>query len=196
MQGKKVNRMFPPYNEVKATQLAAFLLKLNGGEMNFLKFIKLTYNIEREALNRWLRPVTFGQLFSFDHGQVVSNTYDNAKFNRQNVKSFWRDYLETYRGTGNSRNIRLIKECGIEKLSRAELELIEEMYERYKNKTGSQMVDEHHKSHLFPEWKKPQGSSIETTYSDLLYFLGKTQEQIEEFKEDMSDLACLEEIAR
>jgi len=180
------------YNEIKATQMATLLLKLNGGEMNFLKFIKLTYNIEREALNRWLRPVTFGRLFSFNSGQVVSNIYDNAKFSKQDVKSFWREYLETY----NTRNIRLIKECGIEKLSRAEISLIKEMFEKYKDKNAAQMIDEHHESSLFPEWKNPHNSSIETTYSNLLDLLGKTQEEIKEFEEDLNELACLEKIAR
>lgn len=180
------------YNEIKATQMAALLLQLNGGEMNLLKFIKLTYNIEREALNRWLRPVTFGRLSSLNNGQIVSNIYDNANFSKQDVKSFWREYLETY----NNRSIRLTKECGIEKLSRAEIKLIKEMFEKYKNKSASQMVSEHHESNLFPEWKDPHGSSIETTYSDLLRLLGKTQEEIKEFEEDLYELACLEKIAR
>ncbi len=184
--------MPPQYNEIKATQMAALLLRLNGGEMNLLKFITLTYNIEREALNRWLRPVTFGRLFSFDNGQGVSDIYDNAKFSKQDIKSFWREYLETY----NNRNIRLIKGCGIEKLSRAEINLIKEMFEKYKDKNASQMIDEHHKPNLFPEWNDPHSSSIETTYSDLLRLLGKTQEEIKEFEEDLSELACLEKIAR
>lgn len=182
--------MRPLHNEIKATQEAAILLRLNGGEMDLLKFIKLLYNIEREALNRWLRPITFDHLCSLEHGQVLSETYDHAKFNNQGVKSFWRDHIETY----NTRNIRLIKECGREKLSRAEIELIEEMFEKYKDKTPIQMRNEHH--NLFPEWKAPGSSSIETTYLDLLRLLGKTQEQIEEFEEDMSELAYLEEMTQ
>jgi hypothetical protein len=172
--------------------MAALLLRLNGGKMSLLKFVKLTYNIEREALNRWLRPVTFGRLFSFDHGQVVSEIYDDAKFSKQDIKSFWREYLETY----NNRNIRIIQECGIEKLSRAEISLIKEMFERYKDKSECQMVDEHHEPSLFPEWKNPHGSSAKTKYSDLLRLLGKTQEEIKEFEEDLNELACLEKIAR
>jgi len=180
------------YNEIKATQVVALLLELNGGEMDYAKCIKLLYNIEREALNRWMRPVIFDDLFSLPHGQVVSKTLDRAKLENQGVKSFWRDHLET----NNENNIRLIKECGRGKLSRAEIELIKEFSQKYKDKTPGQMMDEHHNPELFPEWKNPQGSSKKTMHSDLLRLLGKTNKQIEEFEEDMNELAYLGKMTR
>jgi hypothetical protein len=187
-----MSKMRPQYKEIKATQEAAILLKLNGGQMDLLKFIKLLYNIEREALNLWLRPITFDDLFSLPHGQVLSRTYDNARYRTaKKAKSFWTDHLETY----DKYNIRLIKECGVEKLSRAEINLIKEMFEKYKDKTPDQMREEHHNPQLFPEWKNPRNSSIETTYPDLLRLLGKTPAQIKEFEKDLDELAHLEEIA-
>lgn len=188
----KVSEKHNLYNEIKATQVAAILLGLNGGEMDYAKCIKLLYNIEREALNRWLRPVIFDDLFSLPHGQVVSKTLDRAKFENQSNKSFWRDHLVT----DSNDNIRLIKECGREKLSRAEIDLTKEIFQKYKDKTTRQMFDEYKDPKLFPEWKDPHRSSIETTYSDLLHLLGKTQEQIKEFEEDMNELAYLEEMTR
>lgn len=187
-----MNKKRTLYNEIKATQVAAILLELNGGEMDYAKCIKLIYNIEREALNRWLRPVIFDDLFSLPHGQVVSKTLDRAKFENQSNKSFWRDHLVT----DSNDNIRLIKECGREKLSRAEIDLTKEIFQKYKDKTTRQTFDEYKDPKLFPEWKDPHGSSIETTYSDLLHLLGKTQEQIKEFEEDMNELAYLEEMTR
>ena len=40
------------FNEAKAAQAAARLLKLRGGRMSFLKLIKLLYIVDREALLR------------------------------------------------------------------------------------------------------------------------------------------------
>ncbi|MCX6011552.1 MAG: Panacea domain-containing protein [Chloroflexi bacterium] len=177
------------YNETKATQVTALLLKLSGGEMDYAKCIKLIYGIEREALKRWLRPVIYDDLYSLPYGQVVSKTLDLAEPQNQPARSFWGEYLRTYNDT-----IRLIKECGIEKLSRAEIGLVEEIYEENKDKTPRQLFDEHHNPILFPEWKDPGRSRIPTKYSDLLRILGKTPEQIEEFEEDLNELACLEEI--
>lgn len=186
----KMSKKHSLYNEIKATQVACLLLKLKGGEMDYAKCIKLLYSIEKEALNRWMRPVIYDDLYSLPYGQVVSKTLDRAEYQERNAQSFWGEHLKNYDG----KNIRLIKECGKEKLSRAEIDLIEEIFEENKNKTPEQLFDEHHNPDLFPEWKDPQGSSIETKSSDLLRILGKTQEQIKEFEEDMSELAYLEEM--
>lgn len=180
------------YNEIKATQAACLLLELNGGEMDYAKCIKLLYSIEREALNRWMRPVIYDDLYSLPYGQVVSKTLDKAEYQKQEEKTFWGEHLENYDG----KNIRLIKECGRGKLSRAEIDLIREIFKENKNKTVQQLFDEHHNPALFPEYKDPQGSSIETTYSELLRILGKTQEEIEEFEADLDKLASVRGLAQ
>jgi len=184
------------YDEVKATQVAGLLMGLNGGEMDYAKCIKLMYNIEREALNRWMRPMTFDSLFSLPHGQIVSNTMDKAKLENQKVESFWRQHLETIPSTGNDYTIRLTEECGKGKLSRAEVELITELDQQYKDKTAGQMMDEHHTSSMFPEYKDPEGSSIKTTYSNLLRVLGKSPEQITQFKDDLIGLAYMKKMTK
>ncbi len=182
------------YDEAKAMQVAGLLMELNGGEMDYAKCIKLMYNIEREALNRWMRPVTFDALYSLPYGQILSNTLNKAKPENQKVQSLWRQHLETIPATGNDHTIRLTKECGKGKLSRAEVELITEFSHRYKEKTAGQMMDEHHTSSMFPEYKDPKGSSIKTTYSNLLQKLGKSQEQIKQFEDDLTGLAYMKKM--
>ena len=58
------------------------------------------------------------------------------------------------------------------------------------------MIDEHHNPSLFPEWKDPGDSSIKTTYDELLEALGKTDEQIQDFKVELSRLKKLKEISQ
>jgi hypothetical protein len=41
------------FDEKKATEVAAFLLKMRGGKMSYLKLIKLLYLADRESLSRW-----------------------------------------------------------------------------------------------------------------------------------------------
>jgi hypothetical protein len=178
----------PKYKEEKATQVAALLLSQNNGSMNLLKFIKIMYNIEREALKRWALPVTFDSACSMKDGQVLSETYDNTKPDKP--RKYWDEYIETDR----SRNIvSLKKDCPFEKLSRAEIKLIKEIYNRDKNKTASQLRSEHHN---YPEWIDPGSSSIPTDYESLLKILGKNQEQIMAFKSDMYGAAHIDEIAK
>lgn len=179
------------YDEIKATQAAALLLELNGGSIDYAKCIKLLYSIEKEALNRWVRPVIYDDLYSMPFGQAVSQTMDRAEYRQRKAKSFWSDHIET----SADDNLQLVKECGIEKLSRAEIELIKEIFESNRNKATEQLFDEHHDAELFPEWKDPHGSSIKTAYSDLLSHLGKTPDQIKEFEEHLVELAYLKKMS-
>jgi hypothetical protein len=81
----------------------------------------------------------------------------------------------------------------IEKLCEAEIDLIQEIFLRDKDKSTDALVDEHHK---YPEFVDPGNSSISTDYENLLIALGKTKEQISAFKKDMQGVAYLEEIAK
>ena len=178
------------YDEVKATQVGTLLLHLNDNEMDYLKLNKLLYNIERESINRWIRPLIFDDLYSMPHGQVVSKTLDRTKSENQGVETFWRKHI-----VNSNNNMRLIKNAGTDKLSRAEIALIKEMFQKYKDRTPVQMWDEHHDSSLFPEWKDPGSSSIRTIYDELLKVLGKTDEQIQDLKVELSRLRKLKEIS-
>jgi uncharacterized phage-associated protein len=182
----------PLYNEIKATQVASLLLKMNDGKMDLLKCIKLLYSIEREALNRWMRPVIYDDLYSLQHGQVVSQTLDRAEYRDHPPKSFWSDCLKTT----SDKTIHVIKDCGIDTLSRAEIDLVKEVFENNRGKTPKQLMKEHHNPALFPEWKDPGSSRIQTKYSDLLTLLGKTEGQVKEFEADLDELANLEALIR
>jgi len=181
------------YNEIKATQVACLLIQLNGGEMDYAKCIKLLYGIEREALSRWTRPVLYDRLCSMPYGQVVSQTLDRANYRTHKPQSFWSKHLNT---DETNHIIRVVKKCGIEQLSRAEIELIKEIYQANKLKSAAQLFDEHHNPALFPEYKDPDGSSIETDHLFLLTLLGKTKEEIAEFEADMNELENLQALTR
>jgi uncharacterized phage-associated protein len=64
------------FNEAKATQAAARLLKLRGGSMSYIKLMKLLYLADREALIRWGRPITTDRYVSMDNGPVLSRIYN------------------------------------------------------------------------------------------------------------------------
>jgi hypothetical protein len=180
------------YNEEKATQLASLLLRLNGGSMDFLKCIKLLYAIEKEAINRWLRPVIYDELYSLQHGQVLSQTLDRAEYRIRPPISYWNTYLKTL----PDNTIHISEDCEIEQLSKAEIDLAKEIFDKNKGKTPEQLMNEHHNPKLTPEWKNPGQSRIKTQYLELLTLLNKTQEQIEEFEADLKELASLEALTR
>ena len=178
--------VMPKYNEEKATQMAALLLQQSNDRMDLLKFMKIMYNIEREALRRWSFPISYASICSMLEGQVLSETYDNTK--SHNRRAFWDEYIDTDR----SRNtVSLKKGCPTGQLCRAEISLIKEIYNRDKDKSPIQLSNEHHD---YPEYIDPGDSSIPTDYVELLKVLGKTPEQISAFKNDMGGVAYLEKL--
>lgn len=176
----------PLYDETKATQVAGFLLKQNDGCMNLLKFTKIMYNIEREALRRWSHPVTHSTMCSMKDGQVLSEIHDNTKPNRH--RPIWKEYIDTNRETNT---VSLKKESPVGKLCRAEVNLIREIYQRDKDKAIGQLRDEHHK---YPEYVDPGNSSIKTDCGKLLRILGKSQGDIREFESDIREAARVKEL--
>ena len=125
------------YDDLKAAQTTGLLLELNGGKENLLKLIKLLYAIERESIKRWSRPFTYDTLVSMPHGQVVSHTYDHIK------TGVWGDCFKTIQKDGG-KTVHLLRECGVGKLSRADISLIAEIYQIIKDKSPDDLEREHH----------------------------------------------------
>lgn len=188
----KKAEMKPKFNEEKTTQATTVLLQLSGGSMNYMKLIKLLYNIDREALRRWARPVTFDDFYSMKHGQVVSKTLNKIRSVSFVEQTYWDRFIHT-EGLCVSLDPEIVTDCGT--LSPVEIELIREMYAKYKDKNQFDMRDEHHNPELFPEWIDPQGSSIKTDYGSVMKFIGFSEDDIVAFHNDMEELVLLEELA-
>lgn len=180
----------PDFSEEKTTQAAAILLKLNGGKMNYMKIVKLLYNIDREALLRRCYPITFDDYFSLPHGQILSNTLDMAEKTSSINKTYWDNFIRT-----NGFDVELIRDCAHDELSRFEINLIEELFEKYKDMDQFDMAKEHHDSDLFPEWEDPGESRIYTDYERLLKILGFSKDDIRVFAEELKDIAFTESLS-
>ncbi len=184
----KVIKTKPDYNEIKATQAAALLLELNGGKMNYMKLNKLLYNIDREALNRWFRPVTGDDFFALPHGMILSNLLDKSKQTVFLKKTYWNRHI---RKDGNNNN-KLIKSCDADELSPAEINLIKEFDIIYKDKSQWDMEDEHNNKDLFPEWENPKGGNIPKDFTDALKAQSFSEEEIEQIASEIEQIALLE----
>jgi len=179
----------PPYNEVKTTQAAAMLLKLHGGQMSYMKLIKLLYNIDREALRRWGRPVTYDEVYSLPHGLVLSITLDKAETSDPVSRTYWDEFITT-----KGYYTQLIKECSDSELSDAEASLIEELADKYRWKDQFFMEREHHDPELFPEWEDPGQSRIHTSYEKILRALGLSEEESRKVCDELAEDAKIDEL--
>jgi uncharacterized phage-associated protein len=167
-----------PFDEQKATEATAYLLKLRGGQMSYMKLIKLLYLADREALNRWGFPLTTDWHSSMPHGPVVSNIYDLIR--RRKSGEYWTRYISE---PFDDKQVQLERDdCPTDKLSRAEESLLVELFDKYKTWTRWQLRD---LTHELPEWEDPAGSSIPIGIDEILRAQGATDEEIRDVQSDL-----------
>jgi uncharacterized phage-associated protein len=170
------------FNEKKTTQVAAILIAKHGGEVNYTKLIKLLYLVDREALARWHRPVTGDHYVSMKNGPVLSRTYDLINYAPDpDFTTVWYDYIEK-----KAFDVALKKTPATDELSKAELNLLEEIYERYKNKDWREMIRVCHD--ICTEWKHPGDTSVPIRVNDILSELRKTREEIADLEEEITNI--------
>lgn len=169
------------FDEAKATQVAARFLERNGGAMSHLALVKLLYIVDREALSRWGRPVSGGEYYSLPHGTVISPILDLMKrIEGLDDPTLWTDHL-----TKMGNDMRLLRPAGDDELSQAEVDLIDEIFEKYGKLPKWDLVK---LTHEFGEWIDPHGSSIPIGIDELLHHVGKTGDEIVDIIDGLKEL--------
>ncbi len=175
------------FNEAKATQAAARLLRNRGGRMSYMKLIKLLFLADREALYRWGRPITTDTFVSMRHGPVLSHVLDLITDgpNPLTGETFWTRHISE----PDHYEVALKENPPDDLLSEAEDTLLDEIFERFGRLTRWQLVDLVHK---LPEWKDPEGSALPIEYSDILRARNKSPEEIRAIESEIQELNQLE----
>jgi uncharacterized phage-associated protein len=175
------------FDEAKATQAAALVLKMRGGRMHYLKLIKLLYLVDREALLRWGIPVTTDRYVSMDHGPVVSRIY---KLITEDIpKPVWAKYVSAPMGEYEV-ELKPNADPPTDRLSRAEEELIGEIYSQYGHQNRWNLVDY---MHTLPEWQDPHGSSVPISVRQILEAGGEDEDEIRAVLRELRAVATAEE---
>ena len=178
--------MAPRFDEGKATQAAAFFLKLRGGQMHYIKLIKLLYLADREALLRWGLPFTTDRHVSMDNGPVVSRILTLITEDRP--KPIWSKYISAPLG---EYEVRLIQDAPTDLLSKAEEQLMSEVFEKYGRMNRWALIDT--VMHSLPEWKNPNGSSIPISVRDILEAGGENEQDIRAIVKEIHKMDRTEE---
>lgn len=150
------------FNEKKAIQIVAILLQRNGGTMSLLHLTKLIYLVDREALVRWGLSLTGDRYASMPKGMVLSETYDLSK-RKFTQPRLWDNYISA---PNCNHEMTLLKEIDFDELSKADLELIDEIYENFGQRNTSYLIDKVH--HRLPEWVDVGNSSLTIHYETVL----------------------------
>jgi uncharacterized phage-associated protein len=172
--------MHPKFRETKAAELAAYLLRLRGGRMSYMKLIKLMYIVERRSLLRYGHPVTFDLYYSLDHGPILSRTKNLlCEGPRPGTESIFANYVSPPRGY----DVELVtNDFEVTHLSDAEVALADEVFAEFGNWWRWDVRDY---THTLPEWQDPEGGSIEITYHDILVAGGVSVEEAHAIEEEL-----------
>jgi uncharacterized phage-associated protein len=176
----------PTFNERKATQAAAYFLRLSEGRMNYMLLIKLLYLLDRRALLKWGRPVTGDTYFSMKLGPVLSEVLGLVnEMPDPEEPSYWSRHISG----PVSYSVKLAKDPGDNDLSEAEEALIKAVFEKYGDFDRFKLADHLHR--ILPEWKRVQSGREPITYSDILKAGGKSPKEIAAIEKDLESLAMV-----
>lgn len=184
MQTRRVQFKF---DEAKATQVAARLVERNGGRMSHLALVKLLYIVDREALARWGRPVIGGRYFSLPHGTAISPVLNlMQRIEGWDDPSIWTEHL-----TKNGNEMGLLKPAGDDELSEAEVQLVDQIFDKYGRLNKWELRD---LTHEFGEWTDPHGSAIPIGIDEILHHVGKSGDEIVAVIEELKKIETMDSI--
>lgn len=175
------------FKEKKATDAAAFLLYLNGGSMNYMKLIKILYFADREALIKWGRPITFDNYFSMERGPVLSQVFDLINYNLADQNNYWYELISEPKHY----ELNLLKESSLLSLSDAEIDLLTELFDKYKKVSEWDMVKITHDT--LPEWQDSGKSAIPIDIRDILNTTDKTEIEKQAIIDELEEINTFEE---
>jgi uncharacterized phage-associated protein len=161
------------YNPKKAAQAAAYLVSLNGGQMDMFCLMKILYLSDRKALLVRGQTITGDVMVSMPHGPVLSHIYDDAKASPEIQSEAWREYF-----AGRDNNVIVLREApSTDELSEFERGILRETNDNYRHYSPSQLRK---LTHGLPEYTDPEGSSLKIDPTTILREDGWTTEEIED----------------
>ncbi len=166
------------FHPEKTIEAAAILLKLHGKPMKYLGLLKMLYIADRIALEHMEQPITGDHYVSMDYGPVLSSVYDLIKGKHvDEVLPIWSKFISPR----NSSYISLLSDPGVGELCEAEEKILKQVYEDFGQLDPFHVAEW---THDLPEWQDPHGSAIPISIEEVLRYVGKTDDEIEEIQQE------------
>ena len=138
----------------KAIQAVGVLLRREGKRASRLRLLKLLYIADRISLQKTGTPILGSKVVALKHGPVHSAVFDLIKGEHIDEPSWSRHF----RNVG--RDVVLEEEPEVGKLSRYEIELLNEVVDQRINLSDWDVAEE---THGFEEWRKSYPDPSEST---------------------------------
>lgn len=158
------------YRESKAIETAAYFLRKNEGwAMDYYDLVKLIYLADREQVRMKGRTITGDDLYSLPWGPIVSHVLDAIQ---EDVSDEWTAHIATDKALKRS---KLVVDAPPSSLSRADLQAIEAVWERFGHMDGPQLTGY---THRLPEYTDTDGR-IPISLEEVARGVGRTEDEID-----------------
>ena len=180
------DQIFDGFDVRKIAHIAARFILRADGRINHLKLMKLIYLANRKFMEKYDLPIVFDDCVSMDCGPALSQTVNLSNGNILNP--IWEDLIKS-----EARHSRTLhKDISVEaldELSRADLGVLNEIWEEYGALDQWELVEMTHSQDVCPEWENPHGKALPIPYERILKFLSK--ERSEEIAEEIESYRSL-----
>lgn len=149
------------FNELRAAQAAAHLLKLNDGQMSGFVLLKMMYLADKASILEVGKPITGDRMIAMKDGPTLSACLNCVRLGGE----IWSKFIPP-RERGKY-NVRLVEDPGNGKLSIYETDVLTEAYREVERIVGREAIigdlpwSDYRKIsdhfHAFPEWEVPEG---------------------------------------
>ena len=179
------------FDDRKVAQAAAYFLHRRGGEMSHLKLMKLLYLADRESMRLYGEPISQDRMVSMPHGPVLSQTYDLMSGCSPSSEDGWESWIADVQ----DHQVKLRRDVNADELlylSESEIEILDQVWQRYGGMTRWQIRDYTH-DHC-SEWEDPKGSSKPLKPEAVFRALGRTPEEARQLAQDLQAKRQVDEL--
>lgn len=169
------------FDERKAAQAAAYLLRLHGGPMPYIKLIKLLYLVDRRTFVETGYPTTGDRFVAMPHGPVLSRVLDLITWGRREADSPW----STYVSQPMNYCVMAIGPPDEGRLSEYDRTTIDAILDEFGAMDPWELVDY---THTLPEWSDPGGSSVGIDPRVILRNAGCSDEAIAAIESEVAEI--------
>lgn len=178
-----------PFNERKALEATAAILRLAGGVLDRFHLVKCIYFAERESLARRGRPICGGHYSNMPHGPVPKDVY--VRITGYGRASVWAHYIQP----GEEHDIHLVTDVAPSALSEADLSLLQESFEKFGRMPFPDLWRLVHDRTSVPEYRPPsEVNETPLTVDAVLEGIGRSAEEIDRIRRDVVEESALDEL--
>jgi uncharacterized phage-associated protein len=179
------------FDDKKAAQAAAYLLRRHGGRMKYMMLLKLLYLSDRELLVTRGRTITGDVMYSMKCGPVLSHILNILKRDVFTaVSPEWGEHISPPEGYF----VRLTSESSTDELSRTELKIMDSVDAKYGGMDEWALVDLLHK--ILPEYEKVESGRKLILPDQILRSVEMSEDEIVSLRQELRELAAVDALLR